>query len=71
MWWLNKLNFHLQMPVSHKLPQIVPVYVPSAPLLILLSEYGLGSSGGWPKPLGHCISVEDLEEDPGSWLHMT
>ena len=44
--------------------------VPAAPLPIQLSAVAWESSGRWPKSLGPCACVGDLEEAPGSWLQI-
>ena len=62
-WW-SRLILCLQ----RRHPIWAPVLVPAAPLPIQLSAVAWESSGRWPKSLGPCTRVGDLEEAPGSWL---
>ena len=47
-------------------PRYVLVHFSAAPLPIQVPACGLQGSQGWPKALGCCPNMEDLEGDPGS-----
>ena len=49
-------------------PIWAPVLIPAASLPIQLVSWE--SSREWPKALGTCTCVGDLEEEPGSWLRI-